>query len=80
MTRILPDAPVSTLRQRLIDDMSMRHFSMATQRYGMLESSMSICAPSRADLPLGLQPRAQPRRGAVSQGQSNSTAPPSTSP
>lgn len=32
MTRILPDAPVSTLRQCLIDDMNMRHFSMATQR------------------------------------------------
>ncbi|MDR6819940.1 hypothetical protein J2X76_005137 [Neorhizobium sp. 2083] len=28
----MPDAPVSTLPQRLIDDMKMRHFSMATHR------------------------------------------------
>lgn len=32
MTRIFPDTSVSTLRQRLIDDMNMRHFSSATQR------------------------------------------------
>jgi len=32
MTTILPDTPVSPLRQRLIDDMNMRHFSTATQR------------------------------------------------
>ncbi|HEV7344329.1 MAG TPA: tyrosine-type recombinase/integrase [Devosia sp.] len=32
MTTILPDTHVSPLRQRLIDDMNMRHFSMATQR------------------------------------------------
>lgn len=32
MTTILPDTPVSPLRQRLIDDMNMCHFSMATQR------------------------------------------------
>jgi integrase/recombinase XerD len=32
MTTILPKTPVSPLRQRLIDDMNMRHFSMATQR------------------------------------------------
>jgi site-specific recombinase XerD len=32
MTTILPGIPVSPLRQRLIDDMNMRHFSMATQR------------------------------------------------
>jgi integrase/recombinase XerD len=32
MTRIFPDTSISTLRQRLIDDMNMRHFSSATQR------------------------------------------------
>ena len=32
MAQILSDTPVSPLRQRLIDDMNMRHFSMATQR------------------------------------------------
>ncbi len=32
MTTILPDTPVSPLRQKLIDDMNMRHFSVATQR------------------------------------------------
>jgi integrase/recombinase XerD len=32
MTTILPDVPVSPLRQKLIDDMTMRHFSAATQR------------------------------------------------
>jgi integrase/recombinase XerD len=32
MTTPLPNSPVSPLRQKLIDDMNMRHFSMATQR------------------------------------------------
>jgi site-specific recombinase XerD len=32
MTTILPTTPVSPLRQKLIDDMNMRRFSMATQR------------------------------------------------
>jgi integrase/recombinase XerD len=32
MTAILPNSPVSPLRQKLIDDMTMRHFSAATQR------------------------------------------------
>lgn len=32
MTTILPNVPVSPLRQKLIDDMTMRHFSAATQR------------------------------------------------
>ena len=32
MTRIFPETSVSTLRQRLIDDMNMRHFSSAIQR------------------------------------------------
>ncbi len=32
MTTILPNLPVSPLRQKLIDDMTMRHFSVATQR------------------------------------------------
>jgi hypothetical protein len=32
MPAIIADTPVSPLRQRLIDDMNMRHFSMATQR------------------------------------------------
>ncbi|HEV7718527.1 MAG TPA: phage integrase N-terminal SAM-like domain-containing protein, partial [Arsenicitalea sp.] len=32
MTTILPNTPVSPLRQKLIDDMNMRHFSMAAQR------------------------------------------------
>jgi integrase/recombinase XerD len=32
MTTSLPDSPVSPLRQKLIDDMNMRHFSVATQR------------------------------------------------
>jgi len=32
MTTPIPDTHVSPLRQRLIDDMNMRHFSMATQR------------------------------------------------
>ena len=32
MTTILPNLPVSPLRQKLIDDMTMRHFSAATQR------------------------------------------------
>lgn len=32
MTTPIPDSRVSPLRQRLIDDMNMRHFSMATQR------------------------------------------------
>jgi site-specific recombinase XerD len=32
MTEVISDTPVSPLRQRLIDDMNMRHFSMATQR------------------------------------------------
>ena len=32
MTTILPNSPVSPLRQKLIDDMTMRHFSVATQR------------------------------------------------
>jgi hypothetical protein len=31
MTTILPDTPVSPLRQKLIDDMNMRHFSMASR-------------------------------------------------
>ena len=30
---IIPAEPVSPLRQRLIDDMNMRHFSRETQRY-----------------------------------------------
>ena len=29
MTTILPNLPVSPLRQKLIDDMTMRHFSVA---------------------------------------------------
>ncbi|MEQ8368612.1 MAG: site-specific integrase [Roseicyclus sp.] len=32
MTTPIPSNPISPLRQRLIDDMNMRHFSMATQR------------------------------------------------
>jgi site-specific recombinase XerD len=32
MTTTLPNVPVSPLRQKLIDDMTMRHFSAATQR------------------------------------------------
>jgi hypothetical protein len=32
MTTPLSSTPISPLRQRLIDDMNMRHFSMATQR------------------------------------------------
>ncbi|MAN46526.1 MAG: integrase [Hyphomonas sp.] len=32
MSTPLPNAPVSPLRQKLIDDMNMRHFSVATQR------------------------------------------------
>jgi len=32
MTTILPNTSVSPLRQKLIDDMNMRHFSVATQR------------------------------------------------
>ena len=32
MTTVLPNAPISPLRQKLIDDMTMRHFSAATQR------------------------------------------------
>jgi site-specific recombinase XerD len=32
MTTPLPNTPVSPLRQKLIDDMNMRHFSVATQR------------------------------------------------
>ena len=32
MTTILPITPVSPRRQKLIDDMTMRHFSVATQR------------------------------------------------
>ena len=32
MTMILPKTSVSPLRQKLIDDMTMRHFSAATQR------------------------------------------------
>jgi integrase/recombinase XerD len=32
MTQLSPDAPVSPLRQRLIDDMNMRRFSRETQR------------------------------------------------
>lgn len=32
MTTTLPNLPVSPLRQKLIDDMTMRHFSAATQR------------------------------------------------
>lgn len=32
MTVIIPSAPISPLRQRLIDDMTMRRFSRATQR------------------------------------------------
>lgn len=32
MTTPLPNTPVSPLRQKLIDDMNMRHFSAATQR------------------------------------------------
>ena len=32
MTTILHNVPVSPLRQKLIDDMTMRHFSSATQR------------------------------------------------
>lgn len=32
MTTSIPDIRISPLRQRLIDDMNMRHFSMATQR------------------------------------------------
>ena len=32
MTMTLPAAPISPLRQRLIEDMNMRHFSRATQR------------------------------------------------
>jgi integrase/recombinase XerD len=32
MTTILSNSPVSPLRQKLIDDMTMRHFSAATQR------------------------------------------------
>ncbi|GGF47644.1 hypothetical protein GCM10011321_42490 [Youhaiella tibetensis] len=31
MTTTLPNLPVSPLRQTLIDDMTMRHFSAATQ-------------------------------------------------
>ena len=29
---VAPSAPISPLRQRLIDDMNMRHFSRETQR------------------------------------------------
>ena len=29
---VIPNEPVSPLRQRLIDDMNMRHFSRETQR------------------------------------------------
>jgi integrase/recombinase XerD len=32
MTTILPNTSVSPLRQKLIDDMTMRQFSVATQR------------------------------------------------
>ena len=32
MITILPNTSVSPLRQKLIDDMTMRHFSVATQR------------------------------------------------
>ena len=32
MTTILPNTSASPLRQKLIDDMTMRHFSVATQR------------------------------------------------
>ncbi|WP_193335495.1 phage integrase N-terminal SAM-like domain-containing protein [Devosia beringensis] len=32
MSTILPNTSVSPLRQKLIDDMTMRHFSVATQR------------------------------------------------
>lgn len=32
MTTILPTTSVSPLRQKLIDDMTMRHFLVATQR------------------------------------------------
>jgi integrase/recombinase XerD len=32
MTAPLPNTPISPLRQKLIDDMTMRQFSVATQR------------------------------------------------
>lgn len=32
MTTILPNTPISPLRQKLIDDMNIRHFTLATQR------------------------------------------------
>lgn len=32
MTTILPNTSVGPLRQKQIDDMTMRHFSVATQR------------------------------------------------
>lgn len=37
MTTILPNVPVSPLSQKLIDDMNMRHFSVATQRNYILD-------------------------------------------
>ena len=32
LVAVIPTAPVNPLRQRLIDDMNMRHFSRETQR------------------------------------------------
>jgi integrase/recombinase XerD len=32
MNEVIPAAPISPLRQRLIDDMNMRRFSRETQR------------------------------------------------
>lgn len=53
MTTILPNVPVSPLSQKLIDDMNMRDFLVATQRNHIrdLGASPASCGDRRIPRP-----------------------------